>query len=121
MCAATGGAVEPTNPDAAPLRVMVWTGHSGPYHDHFANGAVLARALNFSGEFVTHLACDKNEKVPCEAAFTTEGLSKVDVVLVYADTCVASPHRRFLGCNHGQTLFFAMSNSVSVLLLSHWS
>lgn len=68
------------------VRVMVWTGHSGPYHDHFNNGAVLAAALNSTGKYSAWLACDKDEKTSCEAAFNTELLQKFDVILVYADT-----------------------------------
>ena len=38
------------------IRVMVWTGHSGPYHDHFSNGKILADALNRSAKRLSRLA-----------------------------------------------------------------
>ena len=28
---------------AAPVRVLIWSGHSGPYHDHFVNSEVRVR------------------------------------------------------------------------------
>eukprot|EP00041_Stephanoeca_diplocostata_P021771 m.513737 g.513737 ORF g.513737 m.513737 type:complete len:753 (+) comp21907_c0_seq1:229-2487(+) len=70
----------------APLTVLVWTGHSGPYHDHFANGKILAQALNKSG-MVAVLACDKDEDIPCELAFAAADLqTRFDAILIYADT-----------------------------------
>jgi hypothetical protein len=38
------GAVGPASGvgPVSPVRVMLWTGHSGPYHDHFTNGKVIS-------------------------------------------------------------------------------
>ena len=78
-------AASTTGAAAKPMSVLVWTGHSGPYHDHFENGRVLAKALNASTspQFVAHLACSKDDKTPCEAVFADADLAtKYDVILI---------------------------------------
>lgn len=65
--------------DVSPLRVLIWTGHSGPFHDHIANGKVLADALNSSQEFDVHLGQQ-------EELFVAPGLHSYDILLIYADT-----------------------------------
>ena len=47
-----------------PLRVMLWTGHSGPYHDHFHNGAVLAEVI--APPTPTPPACFLGSRLPRE-------------------------------------------------------
>lgn len=91
---ATRRAPAPAPPPAPPaaaapgaaVSVLVWTGHSGPYHDHFANGRILAAALNASGKAVAVLACTPPGD-GCESAFEAPHLRDTyDVILLYADT-----------------------------------
>jgi hypothetical protein len=71
------------------VRVLLWTGHSGPYHDHFINGAAIAEYLNATGNVTVVLPCRPDESTPCEAVFADPDLgSKYDVILVNADTYV---------------------------------
>lgn len=66
---------------------MLWTGHSGPYHDHFVNGKQVAAQLIASGQVSVELPCAVDETEPCENVFADPNLkSKYDVVLVNADT-----------------------------------
>ena len=66
---------------------MLWTGHSGPYHDHFVNGKQVAAQLVASGRVSVDLPCTVDEKEPCESVFADPDLkAKYDVILVNADT-----------------------------------
>merc|ERR1712194_83079 len=88
------------NTASTPIRVMVWTGHSGPCHDHFYNGGVLARGLNASKEFVAILESD-------EDAFLT--LDQYDVLLILADT-YENPHRGNLTSAQWTSIFSFVEN-----------
>ncbi len=59
--------------------MMVWTGHSGPFHDHYANGRLLALALNRTGNYSAVLADN-------ETSFSNGDLSGFDILLIYADS-----------------------------------
>lgn len=77
----------PAPPAGKKVRVMLWTGHSGPYHDHFVNGKQVAAQLIASGQVSVELPCAVDETEPCENVFADPNLkSKYDVVLVNADT-----------------------------------
>ena len=90
--AAVARAAPRSSKKAKPVSVLVWTGHSGPYHDHFSNGLVLAKALNMSKrhggpDIRAHVACDAHETTPCEEVFASKDLAqRYDVILIYADT-----------------------------------
>lgn len=87
------------------IRVMVWTGRSGPYHDHFSNGAILASALNRTSGFTTTLPCAVHETTACEEAFASSTLqTDTDVILIYADT-YENPKRGSLSPAQWEGLF----------------
>lgn len=72
---------------------MLWTGHSGPYHDHFVNGKQVAAQLIASGQVSVELPCAVDETEPCENVFADPNLkSKYDVVLVNAKKNTKKTH-----------------------------
>lgn len=92
-----------------PIRTMVWTGHSGPYHDHAANGKILAQSLNRSQAFVTWLADN-------ETVFSDGSLSDIDVLLLYADT-YENPLHGSLSAEEWAGLFAFVANGGGLLAL----
>lgn len=108
--------VHASHSSESPLTVLIWTGHSGPYHDHFANGKILAQALNASG-MAAILACDKDETVPCEAAFAAKDLQmRFDAILIYADT-YENPLRGSLTPSEWAGLFAFIENGGGLFAL----
>jgi len=92
---------------ADPIRVLIWSGHSGPYHDHFAHGVLLAAALNANSAVPANatLACFKDETTPCEAVFASPTLrTDFDVILILADT-YENPDRGSLTTAEWEGLF----------------